>query len=67
MGYDLTAGLPGHFGVVTVEASGGDYNITILSGETSSLVPGLYIDLDGEAYEIDVVDSGNESFTLVEV
>lgn len=67
MGYDLTAGLPGHFGVVTVQASGGDYNVTVLSGQSSSLAPGLYIDLDGEAYEIDVVDSRNESVTLVEV
>lgn len=67
VGYDLTAGLPGHAGVVTVEAFGGDYNVSVVSGQSSSLQAGLFIDLDGEAYEIDAVDSLNETITLVEV
>lgn len=67
VGYDLTAGLPGHAGVVTVEAVGGDYNVSVVSGQSSSLQAGLFIDLDGEAYEIDSVDSLNETITLVEV
>lgn len=67
VGYDLTAGLPGHSGVVTVTASGGDFNVSVLSGQSISLAAGLYIDIDGEAYEIESVDSLNEIVTLVEV
>ena len=67
VGYDLTAGLPGHIGVVTVEALGGDFNLSVLSGQSSYLAAGLYIDLDGEAYEIESVGSLNDTITLVEV
>lgn len=67
VGYDLTAGLPGHFGIVTVEATGGDYNVSVISGQSSFLEAGLFIDLDGEAYEINSIDTLNETITLVEV
>lgn len=67
VGHDLTAGLPGHSGVVTVEAFGGDFNLSVLSGQSSSLAAGFYIDLDGEAYEIESVGALNETITLVEV
>ena len=67
VGHDLTAGRPGHFGVVTVEAFGGDFNLTVLSGQKSVLAAGSYIDLDGEAYEIESVGLLNETITLVEV
>lgn len=67
VGYDLTAGLPGHEGEVTVFASGGEYNVSVLSGKGSALEAGRYIELDGQAYEIEAVDSLQEQFTLVEV
>lgn len=67
MGYDLTVGLPGHAGIVTVEASGGDYNVSVTSGKKSLLQPGLFIDLDGRAYEIDSIESTKEVISLAEV
>lgn len=67
VGHDLTAGLPGHSGVVTVEAFGGDFNLSVLSGQSSLLATGLYINLDGEAYEIESVGSLNDTIYLVEV
>lgn len=67
VGHDLTAGLPGHSGVVTVAAFGGDFSLSVLSGQSSSLATGLYIDLDGEAYEIESVGSLYDTITLVEV
>lgn len=67
VGYDLTAGLPGHSGTVVVEAFGGDKKVSVISGQSSSLEPGLFIELDGQAYEIDGVDAGNGGLTLVEV
>lgn len=67
VGYDLTAGLPGHSGVVTVTALGGEHNMSVVSLQSGDLLPGLFIELDGEAYEIDAVDSMNQTFTLVEV
>lgn len=65
VGYDLTAGLPGHMGTATVTATGGSYIMT--SSDSGSLTAGLFIEIDGEAYEIDSVDSANNQFTLVEV
>lgn len=67
VGYDLTAGLPGHSGVVTVTALGGEHNVSVVTLQSGDLEPGLFIDLDGEAYEIEAVDPTNQTFTLVEV
>lgn len=67
VGFDLTAGLPGHAGVVRVAASGGNSSVSVLSGQSSSLAAGLFIDIDGEAYEIESIDSQFETVTLVEV
>lgn len=50
-----------------MEATGGDYNVSVTSGQSSLLEAGLFIDLDGEAYEIDSIDAQNETITLVEV
>lgn len=67
VGYDLTAGLPGHSGIVTVTALGGERNISVLSLQSGMLKAGLFIELDGEAYEIEAVDASNETISLVEV
>lgn len=67
VGYDLNAGLPGHVGVVTVAAVGGEHNLSVSSWQSGSLAAGLFIELDGEAYEIEAVDASNATFTLVEV
>ncbi|CAM9800578.1 unnamed protein product [Ectocarpus sp. 6 AP-2014] len=66
VGYDLIAGLPGHFGVVTVTALGGERNISVLSLQSGMLKAGLFIELEGEAYEIEAVDASNETISLEE-
>ncbi len=66
VGYDLTAGLPGHSGTATVTAAGGD-QVLSFSSVSGSPAAGLFIKLDGEAYEIESVDSENKKLTLVEV
>lgn len=67
VGYDLTAGLPGHIGTVTVTATGGSATVVnVVTPDSSSLAAGLFVKLGGEAYEIAAVDSATE-FTLVEV
>lgn len=52
-------------GTATVTATGGNYVMT--SADSGSLTTGLFIKIDGEAYEIASVDSMNNEFTLVEV
>lgn len=53
-------------GTVTVTApTGGDYILS--SPDSASLTAGLFVKLDGEAYEIESVDPANSRFTLVEV
>lgn len=41
--------------------------MSVVSLQSGDLEPGLFIELDGEAYEIEVVDPTNQTFTLVEV
>ena len=64
VGYDLTEGLPGRMGEVVVTATGG--SDAVVTTDSSSLAAGLFVKLDGEAYEIASVDSATQ-FTLVEV
>lgn len=52
-------------GTATVTANGG-YDV-MSSSDSGSLTAGLFVKLDGEAYEIGSVDSASNQFTLVEV
>ena len=53
--------------MVTVAASGGEYAVSVLSGQRNALEAGLFIDIDGEAYRIESVDPLLRTLTLVEV
>lgn len=52
-------------GTAAVTAVGGD--TVMSSSDSGSLTAGLFVKLDGEAYEIESVEPANNQFTLVEV
>lgn len=52
---------------MTVTALGGERNISVLSLQSGMLKAGLFIELEGGAYEIEAVDASNETISLVEV
>lgn len=67
VGYGLTPGLPGYTGSVRISASGGKSTVSVLLGQSDLLEAGLFIEIDGDSYEIESVGSLNETIILVEV
>lgn len=67
VGYDLTANLPGHFGMISLEVIGGSNNVSVISGQSSLINAGLFIAVDQQTYEISAFDPATQTIELTEV